>query len=461
MLAHETHAASSFYSPEAFMAFRTAVQGPILLPNATGYDQARKVWNAMIDRRPCLIVQCINTADVVHAVNFARTQQLPVAIRGGAHNAAGLAVCDNGLVIDLSLMKEILVNPATMTARAQGGVLWGEFDQATQQHGHATTGGVVTTTGIAGLTLGGGIGWLMGKYGLSCDNLLSVEIVTADGQVRTASRTQNEELFWAVRGAGGNFGVVTSFEYQLHRIETVLGGMVLHPIDRAKEVLQFYRDFTATAPDELTAYAGALTSPDGHPLLAIVLCYCGPDMEEGERLIAPIRQFGPPMVDMLRPMPYLEQQTLFDAAAPHGLHSYWKANQLDGLTDEAIETFVKYVSRISSPRTAVLIEHHHGAMSRVDPEETAFRHREECYDLVILSLWTDPDDSPIHVRWTREFFEAMKPFYRHGVYVNALSDDEGNDRVRAAYGANYERLVELKRLYDPANLFRINNNIVP
>lgn len=461
MIAQDTLLATDSINSQALATLKNSIQGHLLLPDAEGYENARKVWNGMIDKKPGLIVRCTSAEDVIQAVNFARTQQLLVAIRGGGHNAAGLGVCDNGMVIDLSLMKEIQVNPDTMTARAQGGVLWGEFDKATQQFGLATTGGAVTTTGVAGLTLGGGVGWLMGKYGLTCDNLLSVDIVTAAGQLLTASQTQNEDLFWAVRGGGGNFGVVTSFEYRLHQVGTIIGGMVLHPIERAREVLHFYRDFTANAPDEITTYAGALTTPDGIPMLALIMCYCGQNLEEGEKLIAPVRQFGPPLVDLLRPMAYVEQQTVFDAAVPHGQQSYWKANQLDNLTDEAIDTFVAHVSCVSSPRTAVLIEHHHGAMSRVAPHATAFRHREASYELVILSLWTDATEDQMHIRWTREFFEAMQPFYSRGVYVNALSHDEGNDRVRAAYGDNYDRLLSIKQKYDPANFFRVNNNIVP
>jgi FAD/FMN-containing dehydrogenase len=365
------------------------------------------------------------------------------------------------MVIDLSLMKEIKIDATNKTAHAQPGVLWGELDKATQEFGLAVTGGAVSTTGIAGLTLGGGVGWLMGKCGLTCDNLLSVEIVTADGRLLTASQNQNADLFWAVRGGGGNFGIVTSFEYQLHQVGTILGGMVLYPIDRVKEVLQFYREFTADAPDELTAYAGALTTPDGIPMVGIVLCYSGADLEEGERIIAPVRKFGPPVVDLIGPMPYVAQQSLLDATAPHGQHSYWKANQLPALTDKTIETFQTYVSQMSSPRTIVIIEHHHGAMCRVAPEETAFRHRKDPYDLVILSLWNDPEESEMHIRWSRDFFEAMKPFFGSGVYVNALYNDEGAERVRAAYGENYERLVQVKQKYDPTNFFRFNNNIVP
>ncbi|MEX2567724.1 MAG: FAD-binding oxidoreductase [Cyclobacteriaceae bacterium] len=445
----------------AWGELRSTLNGTLILPDSENYDESRAIWNGMIDRKPASIVKCADVNDVVAAVNFGREHQLLVAVKGGGHNAAGFAMCDDGMVIDLSNMKGIEVDPTTRTAVAQPGVLWGEFDISTQHHGLAVTGGAVTTTGIAGLTLGGGVGWLMGKYGATCDNLLSAELVTADGQILRASTEENPDLFWAIRGGGGNFGIVTSFEYQLHQVGNIIGGMVLYPMEKIVEVLKFFRSFTQNAPDELTAYACTLTSPEGIPMVAIALCYCGHDLKEGEKLIAPLREFGPPLADLIEPMPYLQQQSMLDAAAPHGQFSYWKANQLTTLSDEAIEIFKNQIQLVTSPRTMALIEHHHGAINNVAPDSTAFRQRESPYDFVIISLWNQSEESDLHIRWTRNFFEAMKPFFSSGVYVNTLFNDEGAARVRAAYGDNYERLRQIKKKYDPNNFFRWNNNIVP
>jgi FAD/FMN-containing dehydrogenase len=444
----------------AVQAFKTGLRGELLNSTDASFDAARRVWNGMIDKTPALIVRCAGVADVIATVNFARAHDLLVAVRGGGHNVAGKAVCDGGIVIDLSQMKSIHVDPARRTARAEPGLTWGEFDRETQAFGLATTGGAVSTTGIAGLTLGGGVGWLMGQYGMTCDNLLSVDIVTADGQFLTASPTEHPDLFWALRGGGGNFGVVTSFEYQLHPVGSVLAGMLLHPLASAREVLRFYREFTAAAPDELTAYAGLLTAPDGTPMVAIILCYCG-SLAEGERLVEPLRRFGPPAADLLRPMAYVELQSMLDAAFPPGLQSYWKANQMGELSDAAIDAIVAHAATVSSPMSAILIEHHHGAMSRVTPNTTAFAHRRAPYDFIIFSVWPDRAENDRHIRWTREFWQAMRPFFADGVYMNALSDDEGVDRIRAAYGTSYERLVAVKNQYDPANFFRVNQNIAP
>jgi hypothetical protein len=438
-----------------------SIDGALLLPDSEKYDESRAIWNGMIDRKPACIVQCVDVDDVVAAVNFARKHRLMVAVKGGGHNAAGYAMCDDGMVIDLSNMKGIEVDPTTETAIAQAGVLWGEFDAATQAHGLAVTGGAVTTTGIAGLTLGGGVGWLMGKYGATCDNLLSAELVTAEGQILKASPEENPDLFWAIRGGGGNFGIVTSFNYQLHKVGTIIGGMVLHPLEKIVEVLKFFRSFTQNAPDELTVYACAMTSPEGIPMIALALCYCGDDLNEGEKVVAPLREFGPPLADLIGHIPYLQQQSMLDAAAPHGQFSYWKANQLTSLSDEAIEVIKNQILGVTSPKTLTLIEHHHGAINNVPQDSTAFMQRNSDYDFIILSLWNEPETSPFHIDWTKNFFEAMKPFFSSGVYVNALFNDEGNDRVRAAYGDNYGRLRQIKQKYDPENFFRWNNNIVP
>jgi FAD/FMN-containing dehydrogenase len=445
--------------PGAFDELASRLRGPLLRPGDPAYDGARRIWNGMIDRRPAAIARCTGVADVRAAVEFARSRDVRVAVRGGGHNVAGRAVCDDGLVIDLSPMKGIRVDPGNRIVDAQGGVTWVEFDRECQVFGLATTGGNVGATGIAGLTLGGGVGWLMGRYGMTCDNLISADLVTADGEFLRASADENPDLFWAVRGGGGNFGIATSFRYGLHPVGQVLGGMVLHPVSAAREVLRFYRDFTATAPDELTAYVGFLTSPDGVPLIGIVLCYCG-ELAEGERAVEPVRRFGSPAADLIQPWPYTAQQGIFDPAVPAGQYSYWKSGQLASLSDEAIETIVAHCERMTSPRSVTLIEHHHGAMSRIPADATAFPHRDPGYDLVIISLWTEPSESDRHVGWTRGFFEAMHPHFRRGVYVNVMSDDE-SDRVREAYGVNYDRLVELKTRYDPTNFFRMNQNIAP
>jgi FAD binding domain/Berberine and berberine like len=439
--------------------FGAGLRGTLLRPGDDGYDAARRVWNGMIDRKPALIARCAGAADVISAVNFARNNNLLVSVRGGGHNVSGNAVCDRGLVIDLSPMKGLRVDPARRTVRAEGGVTWGEFDRETQAFELATTGGIVSTTGIAGLTLGGGVGWLVRKHGLACDNLLSVDIVLADGQLRTASATDNADLFWGVRGGGGNFGVVTSLEYRLHRVGPVLGGMVLHPQSKAKEVLQFYREFTRSAPEELTAYTVFVTSPDGVPVVAIVACYSGP-LETGEVVMRPLREFGPPVADLIRPMAYREMQTLFDAAFPAGLQNYWKSNFLKELSDDAMDVLVAQAAKVTSPLSAVGVEYYGGAASGVREDETAFPHRQAQYNLVIIAQWTDPPEADKHMQWTREIWEGMQAFSSGRVYVNTLGL-EGEERVRQAFGANYERLVTLKNTHDPTNLFRLNQNIKP
>jgi hypothetical protein len=444
----------------AIQALGTRLRSALLHPGDEGYDRARRVWNGMIDRRPALIARCAGAADVMASVDFAREHGLPVSIRGGGHNVAGHAVCDGGLMIDLSPMRHIWVDPVTRTARAAPGVLWEEFDHETQAFGLATVGGVVATTGIAGLTLGGGQGWLTGKYGLTLDNLLSADVVTADGALVRASCTEREDLFWALRGAGANFGVVTSFEYRLHPVSTVLGGMVVHPLDRATDVLRFYREFAATQPDEVTTYAGLLTTPDRVPVVALVTCCLGP-LDEGEHIIAPLRHFGSPVADTIGPIPYTAMQAIIGANFPPGRLNYWKSSLTNEINDEAIEAVVDYVRRVPSPFTAVVFADCHGAYSRVDKRATAYSHRDLQYDLVILSSWVAAADSDRNIRWTREVFDAMQPHMSQNVYVNDLGDDEGSERVRNAYGTNHARLVELKNRYDPANLFRLNQNIRP
>jgi hypothetical protein len=440
---------------------RAHVRGELLRPWDGGYDEARTVWNGMISRMPALIARCTGAADVVAAVNFARANRLLVSIRGGGHSVAGFATCDGGLMIDLSAMKGIRVDPAGRTVRAESGLTWGEFDRETQAFGLATTGGIVPSTGIAGVTLGGGFGYLMRRYGLACDNLLSVDIVTADGELRTASATENADLFWGIRGGGGNFGIVTSFEYRLHKVgPTVLGGLILHPLSAAREALRFYRDFTATAPDELTVYLACLTTPEGDPLVGFAVCYCGP-LEQGEETIRPLRAFGSPIDDSVGPIPYVEMQGLDGPLYPPGRLNYWKSSFTHDLSDAAIETMIARFKTVPSPISLIALEHLGGAVSRVGNDETAFNERSAPYSFIITSEWTDPADSGKNIRWTRDFWEAMRPFESEAAYVNYLGAEE-QDRVRAAYGTEkYERLVALKNRYDPTNLFRLNQNIAP
>jgi FAD/FMN-containing dehydrogenase len=382
-----------------------------------------------------------------------------VSIRGGGHNVAGTAVCDGGLMIDLSRLKGVRVDAAARTARAEPGLLWQEFDHETQAFGLATTGGVVGETGIAGLTLGGGVGWLVRKYGLSCDNLVSADVVTADGMLRRVSAGEHEDLFWALRGGGGNFGVVTSFEYRLHAVGTVLGGLIVHPRAQAGELIRFHRDFIREAPEELTSYVGLLSAPDGTPVAAIASCYCG-DLEEGERVVAPLRRFGAPLADDLKPVPYAAVQGLFGPAFPWGNRNYWKSSFLRALPDDAVDTVVEHANRLASPLSGVVLEYYGGAVSRVAPEATAFPHRQACYNLLILGQWRDVGEDEAHIAWARACHEAMRPWASAAVYSNTLSEGEGG-RVHEAYGANYERLAAIKARYDGENLFRMNQNIVP
>jgi hypothetical protein len=443
----------------ALEKLRAQLRGELITPESASYDSARRLWNGMIDKRPAAIARCAGVADVVATVQFAAENDVLLAIRGGGHNVAGLASCDGGIVIDMSGLKGIHVDPARRTVRAQAGTCWGDFDRETHQFGLAATGGLISTTGIAGLTLGGGFGWLMGRCGLACDNVLSAQIVTADSAIRTASADENPDLYWALRGGGGNFGAVVSMEYQLYPIATVLGGMLLHPLERAGEALRLYRDFVANAPDELTVYAGVLTTPDGFQALAFVLCYCGDNLEEGARLLAPLREFGPPVADLVGPMPYPALQQMLDPAAPFGIHSYWKSNFMNSLSDDAIEIFVSYARSRTSPRTICILEHCHGQAQRVAPETTAVSLRTEMLDLVILALWDGGDATP-HIEWARQFWNAMQPYSAGSVYVNTLTADEGS-RIPEAYGPNYNRLAEVKAKYDPSNLFRVNHNIRP
>jgi len=444
--------------------FKASLGGELLRPGEAGYDEARQVWNGMIDKRPAFIARCTGVADVIHCVNFARSNDLLVAVRGGGHNVAGNAVCDGGLVIDLSRMKSVRVDPKRRTARAEPGLTWHEFDRETQAFGLATTGGQISTTGIAGLTLGGGWGYLARRYGLSCDNLLSADLVTANGQFLTASIAENPDLFWALRGGGGNFGVVTSFEYQLHPVGPVLAGIVAYPFEKAMGALKLFRDFTSAAPDEMASGIVLITLPDGTAVAGIVACYSGP-LAEGERLLKPLRVFGPPLLDQIGPIPYTAAQQLIDAFYPSGLQSYWKSSFLKEISDEAIDIMVASCAKRPSPMCHGLIEHQlGGAVRRADREATAFAHRDVEYSFMALGVCADLAETEKCAWWAREFWAAMQPYSTGGVYVNYLGReaDEGPERIKAAYGREkYARLVALKNKYDPTNLFRLNQNIKP
>jgi len=442
--------------------FKASLRGEMLRAGDDGYDEARKVWNGMIDKRPALIARCAGVADVISAIAFARTHRLLVSVRGGGHNIPGNAVCEGGLMIDLARMRSVRVDPGRRTARAEGGVTWGEFDRETQALGLATTGGSVSDTGIGGLTLGGGLGWLAGRYGLSCDNLLSADVVTADGKLLAASATENADLFWGLRGGGGNFGVVTSFEYRLHAVGPLLAGMVIHPFPRAKEALAFYRDFAKAIPDEVNTMGGLLTSPDGDLVVVIAVCYNG-SLEAGEKVLRPLREFGPPVADQIRPMAYHEVQTLFDGATVRGRRYYIKSSFMQSISDGAIDTLVARFSAVPSPLSFVFFQQLGNAANRVSAEETAFSHRGALCEWGCLSSWTDPADDGGNIRWTRELAEAMQTFSAGGAYITqmGLEDEEGAERIQAAYGPNYQRLAALKHKYDATNLFRHNQNIRP
>ena len=434
-------------------------RGQLLFPHDDGYDAARKAFNTMIDKRPAAILRCAGASDVIKGVDLARDHGLIVSVLGGGHNVAGHSVCDGGLMIDLSSMKGLRVDPTRRRAQAQPGLKLGEFDRETQSFGLATPMGIVADTGIAGLTLGGGIGWLNGKYGLACDNLVSADVVTADGRFLTASATENADLFWALRGGGGNFGIVVSFEYQLHPIGQVIGGAVLHPLEKAKEVLRFYREFTSSCPDELSTMTALLPAPDGTPVAAIAVYYCG-SLKEGEKVLQPLRSFGSPLLDFIGPKSHVEVQSMFDAWFPPGRQHYWKSNFIGEVSDTVIETFVDHMARKPSGSTLAYLEHVHGAASRVPVTDTAFPHRLEHHDFAIISQWDEPADAEQNVSWTRGFWEAMQADAEEAVYVNNLGE-EGEERVRAAYGPNYDRLAALKKKYDPTNFFRLNQNIPP
>jgi FAD/FMN-containing dehydrogenase len=447
-----------------------AVRGDVIRPGDEGYDEARAIWNGAHDRRPALILRCAGVSDVIRGVQFARSQDLLLAVRGGKHSIPGFSTCDDGMVLDLSPMQAVRVDPEARTARAEAGVTWGVFDHETQAHGLATTGGLVSTTGLAGFTLGGGIGWLMRKHGLTCDNLLSADVVTADGQLVRASADENPELFWGLRGGGGNFGVATSFEYAVHPVgPTITGGAIFYPGDRAAEILRFYREWVQDVPDELTTLANLLTCPPapflpeawhGKPLVAIIPVHSG-SLEDGERAVRPLRGLGEPVADLIGPMPYVAMQSLIDPLWGPGAHSYMKAGWMGGLDDAAIDTLVRYRDDVTSPKTEIHVHHMGGAVARVPADATAFGDRGAPFLLNVLASTFTADGYDDAVSWAQDLYGAMEPALTGGTYVNFLSN-EGEERVRDAYGqAKYDRLVALKDAYDPTNLFRLNQNIAP
>ena len=441
--------------------FRSALRGDLMAADHAGYESARHVWNGNIDRRPGLIARCAGVADVQQAVSFARTHLLRLSIRGGGHSAPGYGTNDGGLVIDMTAMKGIRVDPVARTARAQGGVIWRELDHETQAFGLATTGGTVSNTGVVGLTLGGGLGWLMGKHGLAVDNLISADVVTADGQFRTASATEHPDLFWALRGGGGNFGVVTSAEYRLHEVSQVLGGLVLFPLDQARDVLLFYRDFCGTLPDEAEAYLALLTAPQGMPVVALILGYNGP-IAEGEKVLAPARRFGKPIADLVGPIPYgARQKMLDDPNATHGLQRYWRSAFTEQIPDELIHVLVDGASRFSSPLSAIIFFYMHGAATRVASAETAFAPRRPLWDVDLVGQWASAGESADHITWVKSLWGRMEPHLLGTAYVNHLSSDDRPEKVRASFGENYGRLRQVKAVYNPTNVFRMNANIAP
>jgi FAD/FMN-containing dehydrogenase len=445
----------------AIEAFRASLRGQLLRPGDGGYDEARKVWNAMIDRYPALIARCAGVADIIAVVDFAREHGLLVSVRGGGHNVAGNAVCDGGLMIDLSPMRGICVDPRKGTVWAEAGVTWGELDHETQAFGLAAPGGVISTTGIAGLTLGGGFGWLLRTHGLACDNLVDACVVTADGRFLVASETENPDLFWGLHGGGGNFGVVTSFTFRAHPVgPELLAGPLFHPVAAAGDVLRAYREIAPGLPQALTCHAAFLTSPDGAPLLALIPAYIGP-VAEGEAAVRPLREIGPPAMDLVGPTTFRALQTLFDGAYPHGRRNYWKSGFLAGLDDVAIETMIEHYARVPSPYSTVVIEQHGGAVDWSEPEASARPRITGPYNLIITAEWEDAADDAANIAWARGLWEAMSPYLAGGVYVNYLGE-EGADRVREAYAPGaYNRLVALKRRYDPHNFFRLNQNVAP
>ena len=452
----------------AVQAFTSRLRGEVIRPGDAGYEQARKLYNGMIDKRPALIAQCVDVADVISAVNFAREHALTLAIRGGGHNGAGLASSDGGLVIDLSRMKDIHVDPTARTVRVEGGCVWSEVDQATHPFGLATPSGFLSSTGVGGLTLGGGIGYLSRSHGLTLDNLLSVDMVLADGSALTANASAHADLFWAVRGGGGNFGVVTAFVFKLHEISTVYGGPMFWPIEQAGDVLRYWRDFILDAPEDINGWFGLVTVPPGPPfpeqfhlqkMCAIVWCYTGP-LDQAEERFKAIRAFRTPAIDLAGPIPWPALQGMFDAIYPPGLQWYWKADFFNELSDKAIDLHMKYGPQLPTMHSTMHIYPINGAVGRVGKNDTAFSFRDAKFAEVIVGVDPDPANNERMISWARDYWTALHPYSAGGSYVNMIMD-EGRDTVKAAYRDNYARLAQVKATYDPGNLFHMNQNIKP
>ncbi len=448
----------------------TTFQGTTLRASDPAYDEARQVFNGMIDRRPERILRCHSAEDVVAALAVARLEGLPVSIYGGGHGVTGSAVVDGGVCIDLRGINDVDVDPEARTVRVGGGATWAAIDAATQEHGLAVTGGRMSTTGVGGLTLGSGSGWLERAYGFTCDNLISARVVTADGRLVTASEQEHPDLFWALRGGGGNFGIVTEFEFQLHAVgPIVLGGLLMYPAQMAGELLRFWRDFMLDAPDEVGCAVAFITAPPldfvpepvrGQPVLGVVICYAG-DAEAGREVLAPILEFGPPAVNMVQPMPYVAVQRLIDDGNPKGARNYWSADYFDGLPDEAIDTLASHATKPLSPLTQTIVVAGGGAIARVPDDATACGGREAPFNIHYLTMWTDPAADDANIAFMRDMSTAMKPWTTGHVYVNFIGD-EGPGRIKAAYGAErFSRLQKIKRVWDPGNLFRHNQNIPP
>jgi FAD/FMN-containing dehydrogenase len=435
--------------------------GQLITTEHADFDRLRRLWNGMIDRKPAMIARCFTQADVSKAVRLARAEGLPVSVRGGGHGVAGTAVCDGGLMVDLSAMKDIRVDTSSREIVAHAGVLWGEFDRASQTHGLATTGGQVSHTGIAGLTLGGGLGYLMGVHGAACDNLLSLEVVTAEGEPVVASAEENADLFWAMRGAGGNFGIATSFRYRLHPLGQVLAGMLLYPRATAKELIAFHKEFLAGTPDELDTTVCFLNSPEGFPLVGIIAVYAG-EPAQGEPVLEPLRKFGSPIADLIRPMSYAEAQSMVDEAVPVGDRYYWKSNFVPALDPDLAAILRDGANAMPSPRSIILLFEMKGEIQRIPKDAMAFDHRDANFEMSIIARWSEQDADGQNIRWAREVWSAAQPYVSPAVYTNHMTADEPVDRVRAGYGAKkFEKLAALKAKYDPDNLFRSNHNIPP
>ena len=444
------------------------VAGQVIAAGDSGYDEARVVYNAMIDRRPQAVVRCTGVDDVRATVIYAHEHGLDLAIRGGGHSVPGFGTVDGGIVIDLSAMRAVTVDARAGTARSEGGATWNDFNEATAAHGLATTGGIISTTGVGGLTLGGGIGYLARSLGLSCDNLISAEVVTADGRAVVANQTQHEDLFWALRGGGGNFGVVTSFEFRLSPVSTIYGGPIFFELDAIPDVLRFYREFIAEAPEQYGGFPAFQIAPPlpfvpenrvGEPFIAMVNCWAG-RLDEGERIVEQVRSIARPVAEMVGPMPYPALNSAFDALVPKGLQHYWKTNFVTELSDAMIDAHVTHGPKVPTVNSTVHIYPLDGAVHRVPPDATAFAFRDANFATVIAGMWPDPADNQANIRWVRGYYDATAPLSEDGGYVNFMAADDQN-RIQANYRGNYDRLVEVKRTYDPDNLFHLNQNIQP